>query len=432
MILHSTIPADHSPAVRLREYLALVREMSLARDPHQLLQSYRARSRFVVQADQFFSLSRRDLPPGKVRITRSTRWSEAVDPWKEKEKLPLIEGGMIWELMRAGQPVKIDRLEVDADDPIAPYVEGMQSALAVPIFYEGEPLYMVVLLRAEAEAFTLDELATVLLTSNLIGRATSHLVLAEELRAAYAALDRQFHLVGEIQRGLLPHRLPEIPGVKIATYYETSARAGGDYYDFFELENGQWGFIIADVSGHGPPAAVVMAIMHALLKTPRSACPEAVQSPAGLLRFLNGELMTSLSSGQFVTAFVGVYDQHERRLTYASAGHNPPRWLRARDGAVVPLDSADGLPLALVSEFACSDHEVVLERGDRLLLYTDGITETFNERREMFGTEGLDEAMQRCSRTPESMVECLLADVRRHARDAPPEDDRTVVAIAFD
>src|SRR5207253_1299364 len=100
--------------------------------------------------------------------------------------------------------------------------------------------------------------------SNLFGRATHNLVLAEELRQAYEAVDRELVAVADIQRSLLPAKLPKIPTMDLAAHYQTSRRAGGDYYDFFPLAEGKWGIIVADVSGHGTPAAVLMAITHCI------------------------------------------------------------------------------------------------------------------------------------------------------------------------
>ncbi len=100
--------------------------------------------------------------------------------------------------------------------------------------------------------------------SNLFGRATYQLVLMQRLQEAYEAADYEMKVVADIQRSLLPKKPPKIPTLSVAAYYHTSNRAGGDYYDFFPLPDGQWGILIADVSGHGTPAAVLMAVMHSL------------------------------------------------------------------------------------------------------------------------------------------------------------------------
>ena len=432
MALASTIPASITPARRLREFVDLVRDISLQRSPADLLAAYRSRAQFVVAFDEVVSLSRRGLSDGSLRITRSSRWTEPVDPWREQHKLPIVRSGLFRRLMDGGRPVKMDQITVAPDDPAAEHLAGMNSLLASPLYYEGEPTYMLIVMRAEPAAFSLDELCTLVLTSNLVGRATSQLVLAGELHRANAALDREFRAVGDIQRQLLPAELPDIPRVTLATHYETSAQAGGDYYDFFPQPDGRWGVLIADVSGHGVAAAVVMARLHAMLHAPRYVCPDPDASPPDILRRLNQRLLDSMRPGSFVTAFYGLLDPQSLTMRYSLAGHNPPRLLRKASQRIEALELTDGLPLGILKEFDTTERELSFAPGDRMLLYTDGITEAFNARGEEFGIDRLDEALERCQRTPESMIDCVKADLKGHCRDLPPADDRTLVAIAFD
>ncbi|TWT45214.1 Phosphoserine phosphatase RsbU [Phycisphaerae bacterium RAS1] len=440
MILGSEIPASVTPAIRLREYYDLVRDLSIQSHPEDLLAAYRRRSQLVVPYDQFMSLSRRRMEPPHIRITRSTRWVEPIDPFREPERLPVVDTGILPELVYTGRPIKIDNLDLEPDDPAAPYFEGMHSLIAVPLFDHGDPLNMTILMREEPAAFTLDELSTFLLTANLIGRTTSHMVLTEDLRRthdalrrAHDALDREFKAVGEIQRDLLPQETPEIADVRIATFYETSTRAGGDYYDFFDLGEGNWGFLIADVSGHGTPAAVVMARMHALLHSPLQDCPCNTSTPARVLQALNSRISQAMRPGNFVTAFFGVLDAKTRRMRYALAGHNPPRVLRRGAARPEPLEPTEGLPLGVVEPMLVTDNDVSFETGDRLVLYTDGITETFSTSGEMFDVPRLDAAIVAGRASADSLVCSVIEAVADHrGSTGKPADDRTLVAIAFD
>src|SRR5204863_327292 len=153
----------------------------------------------------------------------------------------------------------------------------------------------------------------------LFGRATQNLVLSEEVKRAYESLDREMQVVADMQRSLLPRELPQIPGLQVATHYQTSRRAGGDYYDFFKLPNGMWGILIADVSGHGTPAAVMMAVTHSIAHT-HNGPP---QPPSLLMKFINDHLTAryTTDTGNFVTAFYGIYTPESRSLTYSCAGH---------------------------------------------------------------------------------------------------------------
>ena len=427
MVLASKVPTNISSAERLREYFALVRHLSTQTSPHELLMAYRARSRFVVPHDRVVSLSRRGLSGNRVKITRSDLWKNDINPWESPEVLPIVETGLLPTLLFGGRPVKLDHLEYDPDDPIAPYAEKMNSLVASPIFHDGHATHMVILMREEPASFTLDELSTLVLTSNLIGRATSQTLLAEQLAEAYDALDREFSAVGEIQRTLLPRELPKIPGVTIAAHYETCARAGGDYYDFFPLEDGKLGILVADVSGHGPSAAVVMAIMHAVLHTR----PEHAGDPVRVMQLLNDRLYHSVKSGQFATACYAVLDSRRRSFRYTLAGHDPPRLLRRGNG-LSSLELTDGLPLGILEEYDGSETTKALDAGDRLLLFTDGITESFSPAGEMFGMHRLDASLRRCGATPNGMIECINRDLLAHSGAGPPSDDRTLVAIAID
>ena len=266
--------------------------------------------------------------------------------------------------------------------------------------------------------------------AGLFGRGTQNLVLRNQLSAALAALDAELQTVGKIQRSLLPLELPRIGGFELATSYETSARAGGDYYDFFPLRDGQCGMFIADVSGHGTPAAVVMAITHALAH----AQPGTHQPPADLLRYLNQRLTCSYTrDGTFVTAFYAVLDPVARTLTYARAGHNPPRLVRGDQ--VLPLDEINAIPLGILDEETYCQATVKLQAGDLLLLYTDGITEamapaTSGASRTMFGVERLDKLLLECRTcTAAECIARILSALAAFTANAPQSDDQTLIAI---
>jgi sigma-B regulation protein RsbU (phosphoserine phosphatase) len=244
-------------------------------------------------------------------------------------------------------------------------------------------------------------------------------------------LDRERQAVGEIQRSLLPASLPELPGFEMAPYYQPSEHASGDYYDVVPLIDDQWGFIMADVSGHGTPAAVIMTVMrtliHAELPTNRD------KSAAEFLERVNKVMCeTYLREGRFVTVWAAVLNPVSRRLTYASAGHNPPRLLRA--GNVLALEVVGGLPLGIDPVATYEDAGITLEPEDLLVIYTDGITEAMrrgiDDDLELFGTERLDQVLSGYN----SDRACDCTDLVRKAiaaftNDATPTDDRTMLIL---
>ena len=241
--------------------------------------------------------------------------------------------------------------------------------------------------------------------------------------------------MGELQRALLPASLPRIAGLEIAASYAPLGRAGGDLYDFFPLDERQndradvhaaasrWCIFIGDVEGHGLAAALVMAIVQAVLH----AHPAEIAGPASLLTHANRQLCSKRIDG-FVTAFLGIYEPASRRLAYASAGHPPPLLRRAADGSIGALDAVGSCPLGIDESETFQEGSVQLERGDTLLLYTDGITEAGAEAGDLFGSDRLTRAFRDGGDRPGEHIDRLRAAVRAHLHGDAARDDQTLVA----
>jgi sigma-B regulation protein RsbU (phosphoserine phosphatase) len=410
---------------RLQHVVETMREMSGQTDPQAMVAAYSARMRKLLPTSRMVTVSRRFTEPPRYHITRSSLWKETINPWKDKHKLPLLSGGLLGELLYGDVPRQIDELNVSAHDPAAEYFAGQGSLIALPLYDQGTALNMVILMREAAHAFDQEELPEWVWTSNLFGRATTNLVLKQELQVAYDDVDRELKAVEVIQRSLLPEVLPTIPTMDLAAHYQTSHRAGGDYYDFFPLADGKWGILIADVSGHGTPAAVMMAITHSLAHT----LPGAPAPPSKLLCYLNEQLCRRYigQSGSFVTAFYGIYDPATRTLSYASAGHNPPRFKHCDDGTMSSLDGAGHLPLGIHAEEKYEQASQRLRPGDQIIFYTDGITEAQNAKGEMFGTERLDHVLEACRPGAKPLIDATLEALELFTAGRPADDDRTIL-----
>jgi sigma-B regulation protein RsbU (phosphoserine phosphatase) len=403
----------------------MMRELSQQTDPQQMVANYGQRMRRIIASDANLSLSRRDLEDPFVRITRSSRWEEGINPWKNPHRLPVFKGGLLGRLIWGDQPLIIDELtaELSDDDPALEYLAGFRSLVFVPLYDQGVALNAVVLLSKEPNAFPRERFAEHVWMSNLFGRATHSLVLADQVKKAYDQLDRELQVVADIQRSLLPTTLPAIPTLDLACHYQTSRRAGGDYYDFFPLPDNQWGILIADVSGHGTPAAVIMAVTHSIAHMLRGpACP-----PSRMMTFVNHHLTARYTggSGTFVTAFYGIYDPQSRSLSYSSAGHPAPRLYR--HGTLVPLDTRAGLPLGIDETEEYRDAAVTLQGGDRLVLYTDGITEARDPQGDMFGETRLDAAAACCTPDAPATLRAVLDHLDEFRAGRPLNDDHTLL-----
>ena len=424
-------PVNHwfrqAPEVRLPAVLEMMRDLSRQTEPAEAVRVYGSHVGQILQADSRISLSRRDLGRPFVRITQSPIFGRVVDPWAERTTLPMIEGGFLADLIWGESAVVINDLQVDPNDPSAPHLAGIRSLAAIPLFDGGEALNMVLVCRHDAGAFSDDFLPEHVWLSNLFGRATANLVLRKELERTYERLERELQSVADIQRSLLPKELPSRPGLDVAAFYQTSQQAGGDYYDFFELPTGEIGLLIADVSGHGTPAAVMMAVTHAVAHTrPGKPFP-----PSEMLRFVNRALCQRYTggTGTFVTAFFAIYNPDTRELTYSSAGHNPPRLKRSCGGPNGIIDAAPALPLGIDEDEPYGDAVQRLCPGDTLVLYTDGITEARDPTNELFGTDRLDAVLADCNDSAQTLVDCTMAAVEAFTRNGPVQDDRTMVVM---
>ena len=412
---------------RLAYIVDAMRDMSLQTDAQEMVRSYATRVRKLLPGARWLSLSRRELEAPWYRITRSSTWTEAIDPWKQKDRLPLFKGGLLADLIYGDEPRLIDDITpflVD-DDPAFEYLSGFRSLMASPHFDQGVALNMVITLQPDAAAFDPETFPEWFWVSSLFGRVTHSLALKKQLKDAYEIVERELKVVADIQRSLLPQVLPKIPTFEVAAYYRTSRWAGGDYYDFLPLADGRWGILIADVSGHGTPAAVMMAITHSLAHS----VPGPPDPPAALLGHVNRQLSNryTASNEVFVTAFYGVYDPVNRTLTYSSAGHNPPRLKRCGDGSVNSLEEIGGPPLGLFDDIEYDQTTLALRPGDILAFYTDGITEAMDATNVQFGTTRLDQVLRRCGLDATEIIRATIEAVELFTGGQPPEDDRTLL-----
>ena len=251
--------------------------------------------------------------------------------------------------------------------------------------------------------------------------------LADRLTEANRLLDRETRGVGQLQRELLPEAPPPVPGYAWSVHYETSTRAGGDYYDFVTLPDGRIGVLIADASGHGAPAAVLMAMTRTLL---RAAAAEAA-APADRLARLNRGLGELLPAGWFVTACYAVLDPQSGALDYALAGHEAPLLRRARDRSVERLALHGGPLLGPFPRATYESGRVELERGDALVLYTDGLPEAVNPDGRLLEAEAVLATLESVpDGRPETLRARLLERVAAHRAGAALSDDLTLLILS--
>jgi serine phosphatase RsbU (regulator of sigma subunit) len=241
-------------------------------------------------------------------------------------------------------------------------------------------------------------------------------------------LEAELQLAQVVQRALLPHEAPDIPGMQVAAFSRPAQIVGGDYFDFVRFRSGAYGLAIADVAGHGMAASLLMASVQTAL---RALAPTS-DSPADVVHGVHRLFCHNVRFTTFVSLFLAAFDPATRTLTYCNAGHNPP--LRLRAGADGPdrLEPT-GAAVGLVEEAVYDSARLTLAPGDMLVLYTDGVTEAFNPRGEMFGEAGLAAAMQQAAGRPAGAAAHALREaVTDFAAGQPFADDVTIVTCAID
>ena len=236
-------------------------------------------------------------------------------------------------------------------------------------------------------------------------------------------------IASEIQQAILPRVFPPFPDIAskidIAASMTPAKDVGGDFYDLFRIDDNRVGFVIADVSGKGIPAAIFMAVSRTLIR----ATGIRGGSPADCITYSNRLLAQESVDCMFVTVFYGIIDVNTGEVTYCNAGHNPPYILKHK-GDISPLPMSTDPMAGAIDGITYHEGTLKLEKGDALVMFTDGVTEAMSTANEEFGEQRLEDtledvAMHNC----QQMVEAIKADVAAFAGEAEQSDDITVLAL---
>src|SRR5215211_6562473 len=213
-----------------------------------------------------------------------------------------------------------------------------------------------------------------------IGSTLRQLLLEQE-RIERERIEQELRVARRIQQASLPKEVPQLEGWQISPYYQPAREVGGDFYDFFDLEEGRVGVVVGDATGKGVPAALVVSATSSMLRAVAQALGSS--SPGEVLAQVNETLVARIPPNMFVTCFYAILDPKSGSLSYANAGHDLP-YLHRRGGDCEEL-RARGMPLGLMPGMAYEEKEMVLDDGDSALLYSDGLVEAHDPEREMFG-----------------------------------------------
>lgn len=304
--------------------------------------------------------------------------------------------------------------------------QGLVDLLSIAPFYVGgfdaRWLRMVRMLRV----LRVLKLRTSLLEATVAERTHELAHKNALLERAQAQLTTELEVARTLQVAILPATFPAQAGCDGAARMIPATTMGGDFYDFIELPGGQIGLVMADVSGKGVPAAFFMAVART---TVRDLAP-AYATPGRCLAKANAVLCAQNPLDLFVTVFYCMLDPVKGVLRYANGGHNPPL-LRRADGSIEALTGAGGLVLGAMPGVEFPEHAVELRTGDRLVLYTDGVTEAFNAADEPYGEERLrGEVRAHGAGTAAGLIERICGSVAAFAGGAPQSDDITLIVVS--
>lgn len=266
------------------------------------------------------------------------------------------------------------------------------------------------------------------LTINKTVQRVQILKQAEEEHNQLLAIQQELNTATRIQQAILPRDFPPFPGIAEFDLYAEMIPArevGGDFYDFFLLDEERLGLVVGDVSGKGVPAAIFMAATRTLLKS----VALTGLSTGECLTQVNRLLSVENTSCMFVTLFYGILNIRTGELEYSNAGHNSP-FVVARDGGAEPLRATGGMAAGINEDISYTTENTRLSPGDGLFLYTDGITEAFNAANEMFSEERLQKCLHRANGSPpKEVIRMVVDEVREFAAGTPQSDDLTMLAV---
>ena len=351
------------------------------------------------------------------RRVRHWLWRGEAGPARGRRD-PVDEGGLVAQAMERGEPV----LTNCATEDVPAGGSGFESCLVVPIVGLQATVMGALELRAtRPRAFDTRAVEMLQLFGTVVASTIERARLKDEVRDK-RRIDSELMVARHVMEELIPHTIPTLPGFDIAGVNEASFEVGGDYYEFIQLPDDRWGIVIADVVGKGIGAALLVSATRATLY----ALAGRELATRAVMRRANRFFYDSVEDGRYVTLFYAVLDVPSRRIIYVNAGHQPPLVLR-RNGEVEELTSG-GLPLGMFEAPRYFEGFAQLERGDLLVLYTDGIVESSDAHYEHYGRSRLLTTLG-CARSERAEVICrqVMDDVRSFSFGS--QDDRTLLVL---
>ena len=396
--------------------LELGTKISVSLDTNQLLEQI---------LDLVFQVVRYDAA-GIYLVDKETQWIRhqtirGYDPTREDAVRLKVGRGLIGWVAKTGRGVIVP--DVTRDERYVNARPQTRSEMVAPLRVGAEVIGAFNLESDEPDAYEPEDMELLMTFASQAAVAIERTRLHSEVLAK-RSLEEEVSIGQRIQRTFLPERDPKVPGFDIAGANYSSGLVGGDYYDYVRIADGHLGIVVADVSGKGIPAALIMASFRA------SLIAEVLNNYAirTIIGKVNRLLWESVEADRFVTAFYGVLDIQARRITYVNAGHNPGLLYRAATDAFETLDSTGPL-LGTFETATFKERHAEIRTGDLLVLYTDGITESMGWNQELFGEERLKDVIRARRAGTASEIVRGIRETLGDFSGGEPDDDLTVVVV---
>ena len=360
-----------------------------------------------------------------------------LDPNGDSGTLPLFDDDIAARIVATHAPHVLTIEPARRDVPLAQALFSPASVMAIPLANNGQLTHWLAFASSLPHRFDTVRLDHVLLHVNL---AASLIIRPIVLRSLTRESKRQRHQIeglADIQKSLLPDS-PKIRGLDYAIHWQPAETAAGDYYemsnltefappDFHPTGDDVWGVIVGDVSGHGAAAAMEAVQFDAIMRTYKGGDGPP---PAAAISYANRYFFSRRSRGHFMTVFAMLYRPDTHVLSYLSAGHPPI--LHRRGSQVNLLGEGDQIPLGVLRDHEYRNNDIVLEAGDLLLLYTDGLTEARDRHERMFGIERLRDLFSHPGDTPGAVRDRIVSALHEYQGGPIGVDDQTLIVLAIE
>lgn len=257
-----------------------------------------------------------------------------------------------------------------------------------------------------------------------------YMATLKETTSAKEKIESELRIANEIQMSMIPHifpPFPELPQIDLFATLKSAKEVGGDLYDFFLIDGNKFCFVIGDVSGKGVPASLFMAVTRTLVRS----ISDKIHSPSAIVESLNRSISQNNDSNMFVTLFLGILDLENGSLRYTNAGHNPPVLIK-KGGEAHMFEKTKFIPAGLFEDFKYGESSVEINKGDKLFLYTDGVSEAENSAGELFGEQLIMQVINNHNTArPQELIAAMENEISAHVNGYTQSDDITMMTIVY-